>query len=46
MQFPAIIGGVVPAFNLPGVSDLKLSNEILADIFLGKLENGIMKLFN
>ena len=45
MQFPAIIGGVVPAYNLPGVSDLKLSNEILADIFLGKIENGIMKLF-
>ncbi len=37
MQFPAIIGGVVPAYNLPGVSDLKLSNEILADIFLGKI---------
>ena len=37
MQFPAIIGGVVPAFNLPGVPDLKLSNEILADIYLGKI---------
>lgn len=37
MQFPAIIGGVVPAYNLPGVSGLKLSNEVLADIFLGKI---------
>lgn len=36
-QFPIVIGGVVAAVNLPGVRPdaLKLSGEILADIYLG-----------
>ena len=39
MQFPAIMGGVVPVVNLPGVTpgQLKLTGAVLADIFLGKI---------
>ena len=39
LQFPAIIGGVVPIVNIPGVKsgDLNLNAEVLARIFLGKI---------
>lgn len=37
IQFPMLMGGVVPVFNLPGVKALNLSGELLADIFLGKV---------
>jgi phosphate transport system substrate-binding protein len=39
MQFPAIMGGVVPVVNLDGVapSQLKLTGPVLADIYLGKI---------
>ena len=38
IQFPLIIGGVVPAYNLPGVDkDLNFSGEVLAKIFLGEI---------
>ena len=39
MQFPAVIGGVVPVFNLDGVApgQLKLTPEIIANIHLGKI---------
>jgi len=38
-QFPAIIGGVVPVFNLEGVAagQLKLSADVIAGIHLGKI---------
>jgi len=38
-QFPTVIGGVVPVINLEGVAagQLKLSGEVLAEIFLGKI---------
>jgi phosphate transport system substrate-binding protein len=38
-QFPTVMGGVVPALNVPGVSagQLKLTGPVLADIFLGKI---------
>ena len=37
MQFPTVIGGVVPVMNVPGVSagQVKLSGAVLADIYLG-----------
>lgn len=40
MQFPMVMGGVVPAINLPGIKSgsVKLSGEVLADIFLGKIK--------
>jgi phosphate transport system substrate-binding protein len=39
IQFPTLIGGVVPVVNLDGIApgQLKLSGEILADIYLGKI---------
>jgi phosphate transport system substrate-binding protein len=36
---PTVLGAAVPAFNVPGVSDLKFSGEVLADIYLGKIAN-------
>lgn len=41
IQFPAIMGGVVPVLNVPGVASgqLKLSGPALADIYLGKIKN-------
>jgi phosphate transport system substrate-binding protein len=41
LQFPAIIGGVVPVVNLEGLSpgQLRLSGRLLADIFLGNIKN-------
>ena len=39
IQFPAVVGGVVPVINVPGVADgqLRLSGELLANIFLKKI---------
>jgi phosphate transport system substrate-binding protein len=39
VQFPLVVGGVVPVVNLDGVASgqLRLSGAVLADIFLGKL---------
>lgn len=39
IQFPAVIGGVVPVVNLPGIApgQLKLDGKVLADIFLGRI---------
>jgi phosphate transport system substrate-binding protein len=39
IQFPVIMGGVVPVVNLPGVQpgQLKLTGKVLADIYLGKV---------
>jgi phosphate transport system substrate-binding protein len=38
-QFPSVIGGIVPVVNLEGVkaNDVKLSGQVLADIFQGKI---------
>lgn len=40
VQFPAAIGGVVPVVNLKGFKpgEIKLSGEVLADIYLGKIK--------
>ncbi|HEY1043854.1 MAG TPA: phosphate ABC transporter substrate-binding protein PstS [Telluria sp.] len=39
MQFPAVMGGVVPIVNLPGLKpgQLKLTGPLVADIYLGKV---------
>ena len=39
MQFPAIIGGVVPVVNLDGITpgQLKLTSDVIANIHLGKI---------
>jgi phosphate transport system substrate-binding protein len=37
-HFPTVLGGVVPIYNVPGVTgDLKFTGPLLADIFLGKI---------
>ncbi|OON63457.1 phosphate ABC transporter substrate-binding protein PstS [Massilia sp. KIM] len=38
-QFPAIMGGVVPVVNLPGIApgQIKLTGAVLGDIYLGKI---------
>ncbi len=40
VQFPVVMGGVVPVVNIPGVNagEVKLTPELLADIFLGKIK--------
>ncbi len=40
VQFPAIIGGVVPVTNMESVKpgELKLTGPVLADIYLGKIK--------
>ncbi|NOG73636.1 phosphate ABC transporter substrate-binding protein PstS [Roseicella sp. DB1501] len=39
VQFPLVIGGIVPVVNLPGVrpGEMRLTGELLADIYLGKV---------
>ena len=38
LHIPTVLGGVVPAYNIPGVSgDVKFTPEALAGIFLGKI---------
>jgi phosphate transport system substrate-binding protein len=40
VAIPAVLGAVVPIYNLPGVSaELKFSPDVLADIYLGKITN-------
>lgn len=38
-QFPTVIGGVVPVVNVAGVKggDLRMTGEVLAEIYLGKI---------
>jgi len=39
MQFPTVIGGVVPVINIKGIApgQLKLNGQVLGDIYLGKI---------
>lgn len=39
VQFPAVLGGVVPVFNLDGFQpgDLRLTGPVLAEIFMGRI---------
>jgi len=39
LHFPTVLGGLVPTYNLPGVTqDLKFTPEALAGIYLGKIK--------
>jgi len=38
IHIPTVLGAVVPIFNVPGVSDLRLSPDVLADIYLAKID--------
>ena len=39
LQFPTVIGGVIPVINVKGIApgQLKLNGQVLGDIFLGKV---------
>jgi phosphate transport system substrate-binding protein len=39
VQFPTVVGGVVPVVNIPGIAagQLKLDAKVLVDIFMGKI---------
>ena len=39
MQFPTVIGGVVPVVNIKGIApgQMKITGPVLADIYLGKI---------
>ncbi|SJZ71399.1 phosphate ABC transporter substrate-binding protein PstS [Novilysobacter spongiicola] len=39
LQFPVVIGGVVPVVNVPGIEpgELRLTGPLLADIYMGKV---------
>lgn len=41
VQFPTVIGGIVPVVNIQGIKpgELRLSGEVLANIYLGKITN-------
>ncbi|HYL14690.1 MAG TPA: phosphate ABC transporter substrate-binding protein PstS [Terriglobales bacterium] len=40
LHIPTVLGAVVPAYNVPGVSgDLRFSPEVIANICLGKITN-------
>lgn len=39
MELPIVLIGIVPIYNLPGIhQDLRLSGEVLADIYLGEIK--------
>jgi phosphate transport system substrate-binding protein len=37
LHIPAVLGAVAPAYNLPGVAELKFTPQILAGIYLGTI---------
>lgn len=41
IQFPMVMGAIVPVVNIPGINagEVKLTGELLADIYLGKINN-------
>lgn len=41
VQFPTVVGGIVPVVNISGIQpgQLRLSGEVLANIYLGKITN-------
>jgi phosphate transport system substrate-binding protein len=38
-QFPTVLVAIVPIYKLPGKPELRLSGEVLAEIFLGNIKN-------
>jgi phosphate transport system substrate-binding protein len=38
-ELPMVIIGIVPIYNLPGVQQLRLSGEVLAEVYLGHIKN-------
>jgi len=49
VHIPTCLGAVVIAYNLPGITTLKLKNEVLAKIFMGEIKkwnDGLIKADN
>jgi phosphate transport system substrate-binding protein len=38
IELPVVVVGIVPIYNLPGIRELRLSGEVLAEIFLGEVK--------
>jgi hypothetical protein len=45
LHIPICLGSVVISYNLPGNPQIKLTPSILADIYLSKIKNGIVRRF-
>ncbi len=48
-QFPAVVGAIVMAYNIPGVKNVKLSRAAIAEIALGNIkywDNKLIKMSN
>jgi len=39
IHLPTVLGAVVPVYNVPGLTDLRFSGSVLADIYLGRISN-------
>jgi len=39
VHIPTVLGAVVPVYNVPGVADVKFSPEVLAEVYLGSIQN-------
>jgi phosphate transport system substrate-binding protein len=39
IHLPTVLGAVVPVYNVPGVTDLRFSGDVLASIYLGRITN-------
>ena len=37
-ELPVVLVGIVPIFNLPGIQQLRLSGEVLADVYTGQIK--------
>ncbi|MGA8041655.1 MAG: phosphate ABC transporter substrate-binding protein PstS [Terracidiphilus sp.] len=39
IHLPTVLGAVVPVYNVPGAGELRFSPDVLADIYLGRINN-------
>ncbi|MGB6193716.1 MAG: phosphate ABC transporter substrate-binding protein PstS [Terracidiphilus sp.] len=39
IHIPTVLGAVVPVYNVPGITDIRFSGDVLADIYIGKISN-------
>lgn len=37
VHIPTVLGAVVLTYNIPGIEELKLNGEVIADVFIGKI---------
>ncbi len=39
VHIPTVLGAVVPIFNIPGITNIRFRGGVLADIYLGRIQN-------